>query len=162
MIDATNTRAWVTGLGFVPTLNANQSWKVFEAIKDIATGLQPSKRVSVLPTNDGQGFIILVHEMNNAPTATLIANKFATVFPGQEPEDIAPLLEVHTFAGDNKRERIDSAKNYVHNNEELFEGSYIWRADWHPEEEPFEEPEEPPEGWPVSQPLEWEEIPEEE
>lgn len=161
MIDYYDPRAWVTGLGFVPTLNANQSWKVFEAIKTIANGLLPaSKRVSVLPTNDGQGFLILVHDMTNAPTALQIANKFSQVFTTLTPAEIVPLLDVHTFAGTNKGERIASAKTYVANNAALFEGEYIWRQDWHPEEPPSVEPEEPPEGWPVSIPLEWVEVPE--
>lgn len=151
-------RAWVIGLGFVPTLNANQSWKVFNAIKTIATNIKASKRVNILPTNDGQGFLILVHDMNNAPTASLIARKFDDVFPALTAEEIEPLLTVHVFAGDNKQERIASAKRYVQNNAELFEGEYVWRVDLHPPIEPFVEPEEPPEGWPVSQPLEWIEV----
>ena len=158
MIDGNATDAWVTGLGFTPTLNANQSWKVFEAIKTIASNVQASKRVSVVPTNDGQGFLILVHDLNNAPTPALIANKFAGFFGSLTPAQIEPLLDVHTFAGDTKRERIASARQYVENNPAFFDGAYVWRLDMHPPVPEFMEPEEPPEGWPISIPLEWVEI----
>lgn len=159
MIDGKRTDAWVIGLGFTITLNANQSWKVFEALKGITTNLQPSKRVGILGTTNGQGFIILVHELANAPTPNLIARKLAGELGNFTAEQIEPLLDVHIFPGDNKEERVDNARRYVANHPELFEGEVPWRVDLQPPEpEPFVEPEPPPEGWPILQPLEWVEV----
>lgn len=75
---------------------------------------------------------------------------------------VLPLINGVVNATGTIANKFNQLKTYIQNNPAQWLFDEL--PDWFTWTEPyvFEEPEEPPEGWPISIPLEWVEIPEEE
>ena len=117
----------VVGLGFTMPLEPEQSRDLDGALKLLATHQYASKRVSLLWQNDGQGCLILAHDLPREADVQMIANKLTTVLPFTALQ-IATKLVLHIFAGEDVDERKVSARRYKKNNSAAFEGEYLWKA----------------------------------
>jgi len=110
---------------------------------------------------DGKAHL-LTYAMQATPTvekaAHVLANNSAYTY-----EQIIGVIDLLDFEGDTPRERLMLADAWIHDESRVDDWEYEGIPDWMIEPEPeFVEPEEPPEGWPISIPLQWEVVMEEE
>lgn len=107
---------------------------------------------------------LITYSLQAEPTvekaATVLANNsdytYAQIFPN---------ITLMNFAGDTPQDMLDAAIAWLNHDDQNQGTGADWIfdtvPDWTIEPEPeFVEPEEPPGGWPISQPLEWVEVPE--
>jgi len=148
----------VVRITFNQVISPGQSLKVFKALKYIVTHRVHSLRPAIVAYANGQGFILVLHDLKVLVNKALVARKLAGVL-GLSIAAVTAAINVTAVTN------IDVARAWVRANSSLFEGAQVWRypVDTTPQVEPTK-PVDWPEGepWPrVSQPLKWTETPEE-